>query len=222
MRVDSGVGRGLEVSALYDPMIAKVIVHGLDREHARRRMLRALEEYVIEGPKTLIGFHRALLSHQCFVEGETCLGLVESELLARQAEEPRANDVAGGAERPRRGAHVARSSWTAAATRCASSSPSRSTRSSSAAGASARHGRHGGHARDAVTSPMQGTVLAVEVADGDEVEAGQVICIVEAMKMENEISAHRDGVVSELSVAPGEPVNAGQVICVVTQDGDES
>ena len=85
-----------------------------------------------------------------------------------------------------------------------------------------QHGHHGGHARDAVTSPMQGTVLAVEVADGDEVEAGQVICVVEAMKMENEITAHRDGVVSELSVAAGEPVNASQVICVVTQDGDES
>ena len=87
VRVDSGVTEGSEVSGTYDPLIAKVIVHGLDREHARRRMLRALEEYVIEGPKTLIGFHRALLSHQCFVDGETCFGLVESELLARQAEE---------------------------------------------------------------------------------------------------------------------------------------
>ncbi len=85
-----------------------------------------------------------------------------------------------------------------------------------------RHGHHGGAARDAVTSPMQGTVLAVDVEEGDEVEAGQVICIVEAMKMENEITAHRDGVVSELSVAAGQAVNAGQVICVVSQDGDES
>jgi acetyl-CoA/propionyl-CoA carboxylase biotin carboxyl carrier protein len=62
---------------------------------------------------------------------------------------------------------------------------------------------------------MQGTVLAVEVADGDEVTAGQVLCIVEAMKMENEVHAYRDGVVRELSVAPGEPVSTGQVICVV-------
>jgi len=62
---------------------------------------------------------------------------------------------------------------------------------------------------------MQGTVLAVEVADGDEVEAGQVICIVEAMKMENEVHAHRAGRVTELSVAPGQPVTTGQVICVV-------
>jgi acetyl-CoA/propionyl-CoA carboxylase biotin carboxyl carrier protein len=65
---------------------------------------------------------------------------------------------------------------------------------------------------------MQGTVLAVEVAEGDEVRAGQVICIVEAMKMENEITAHRDGTISELSVAPGEAVTMGQVLCLVRQD----
>jgi acetyl-CoA/propionyl-CoA carboxylase biotin carboxyl carrier protein len=65
---------------------------------------------------------------------------------------------------------------------------------------------------------MQGTVLAVEVEEGDEVEPGQVICIVEAMKMENEVHAHRAGRVIELSVAPGQPVKTGQVICVVTAD----
>jgi acetyl-CoA/propionyl-CoA carboxylase biotin carboxyl carrier protein len=67
---------------------------------------------------------------------------------------------------------------------------------------------------------MQGTVLAVEVADGDDVHAGQVICIVEAMKMENEITAHRDGSVSELSIEPGQPVTTGQVICIIAQDED--
>ena len=65
---------------------------------------------------------------------------------------------------------------------------------------------------------MQGTVLAVSVGDGDVVEAGQVLCIVEAMKMENEVHAHRAGRVSELSVAPGQPVKTGQVICVVSSD----
>jgi acetyl-CoA/propionyl-CoA carboxylase biotin carboxyl carrier protein len=74
-----------------------------------------------------------------------------------------------------------------------------------------------GAARDAVVSPMQGTVLVVEVAEGEEVRAGQVICIVEAMKMENEITSHREGVVSGLSVAAGEAVKTGQVICVVAQ-----
>src|SRR5689334_20816343 len=82
VRVDSGVVAGSEVVGLYDPLVAKLCVHGADREHARRRMLRALEEYVVEGVPTLIGFHRALLSHPCFIEGGTCHGLVESELLA--------------------------------------------------------------------------------------------------------------------------------------------
>jgi acetyl-CoA/propionyl-CoA carboxylase biotin carboxyl carrier protein len=75
-----------------------------------------------------------------------------------------------------------------------------------------------GVGRDAVVSPMQGTVLAVEVAEGDHVEAGQVLCIVEAMKMENEVHAHRSGRVTELSVAAGQPVTTGQVICVVIAD----
>jgi acetyl-CoA/propionyl-CoA carboxylase biotin carboxyl carrier protein len=82
-------------------------------------------------------------------------------------------------------------------------------------------GRHHAAAREAVVSPMQGTVLAVEVREGDEVREGQVICVVEAMKMENEITAHRHGLVTGLSVAPGEPVTTGQVICVVAQEGED-
>ncbi len=86
VRVDSGVG-GDEVSGLYDPMIAKLIVHDTDREAARRRMLRALAEFVVDGPPTLLGFHRALLEHPCFVAGSTCHGVVESEELAQRAQE---------------------------------------------------------------------------------------------------------------------------------------
>ena len=85
VRVDSGVREGSEVVGLYDPLVAKLCVHGVDREHARRRMLRALGEYEIEGIETLIGFHRALLGHACFVAGETCHGVVESKELAEEA-----------------------------------------------------------------------------------------------------------------------------------------
>src|SRR5581483_5459248 len=87
VRVDSGVGAGSEIAGLYDPMIAKLIVHGVDREHARTRMLRALDEFEIGGVATLLGFHRALLRHPCFVDGATCHGVVESELLAEQAKQ---------------------------------------------------------------------------------------------------------------------------------------
>src|SRR5205085_3010743 len=87
VRVDSGVTAGSEVSGLYDPLMAKVVVHGVDREHARRRMLRALDEFDIGGVTTLLGFHRALLDHPCFTVGETCHGIVESELLAERAQQ---------------------------------------------------------------------------------------------------------------------------------------
>ena len=79
VRVDSGVTAGSEIPALYDPLVAKLIVQGVNREHARRRMLRALDEFEIGGITTLLGFHRALLEHPCFIEGETCHGIVESE-----------------------------------------------------------------------------------------------------------------------------------------------
>jgi acetyl-CoA/propionyl-CoA carboxylase, biotin carboxylase, biotin carboxyl carrier protein len=65
---------------------------------------------------------------------------------------------------------------------------------------------------------MQGTVLAVQVADGDAIEAGQVICVVEAMKMENEVRAHRAGTVQGLSIEPGQPVTTGLVICTIDSD----
>ena len=86
IRVDSGVAAGSEVVGLYDPLIAKLVVHGVDREHARRRMLRALDEYEIGGVTTLLGFHRALLEHACFIAGQTCHGVVESKELAERAE----------------------------------------------------------------------------------------------------------------------------------------
>jgi acetyl-CoA/propionyl-CoA carboxylase, biotin carboxylase, biotin carboxyl carrier protein len=225
VRVDSGVAAGYEVSGAYDPMVAKLIVHGVDREHARRRMLRALDEFWIEGPTTLIGFHKALLSHPCFVAGETCHGVVESDELATRAAElagaapvaPPSNSLLQGTTGPVPTTGRARTvevdgrrfevrvsepepEWRVLARR----RRDRVSRGAAGAGGS-----------DAVVSPMQGTVLSVPVADGDEVEAGQVICIVEAMKMENEVHAHSAGTVRNLSVEVGQPVTTGQVICTI-------
>jgi len=218
VRVDSGVAAGNEVSGAYDPMIAKLIVHGVDREHARRRMLRALGEFRIEGPKTLIGFHRALLSHDCFVRGETCQGLVESdELAARAAELDDAPAPGSAAAHGKTVEHVrvVEVAGRRFEVRIADPEPpwrelARRRRERARAG--------GGAGGDAVVSPMQGTVLFVSVSDGDTVDVGQVICIVEAMKMENEVRSHRAGTVAELAVAPGQPVATGQTICLVTGD----
>ena len=219
VRVDSGVALGNEVSGAYDPMIAKLIVHGVDREHARRRMLRALGEFQIEGPKTLIGFHQALLSSECFIRGETCHGLVESDALAARAAESDGASPPGTAPRNSllQGTSIERvrvvevdgrrfevrsdepePPWRELARR-------RHERTRAAAGA----------AGAAVLSPMQGTVLSVAVADGALVDAGQVICIVEAMKMENEVRAHRAGTVLDLAVEAGQAVATGEIICLI-------
>jgi acetyl-CoA/propionyl-CoA/long-chain acyl-CoA carboxylase, biotin carboxylase, biotin carboxyl carrier protein len=217
VRVDSGVVAGSEVPGLYDPLVAKLIVHGVDREHARRRMLRALDEYEIGGITTLLGFHRALLEHPCFVEGATCHGVVESEELASRAAElsqrPSVVPAAGNGA-PTRARRLSlevdgkRYEVEALVPEPPHAELARRRQER------ARGGAHTG-AKDAVVTPMQGTVLAVEVAEGDEVEAGQVLCIVEAMKMENEITAHRSGRVTELAVEQGQAVGNGQTICVI-------
>jgi acetyl-CoA/propionyl-CoA carboxylase biotin carboxyl carrier protein len=221
VRVDSGVVAGSEVPEIYDPLIAKVCAHGVDRDHARRRMLRALDEYVIEGVTTLIPFHQALLEHPCFVEAGTCYGIVESELLAERAQQlaatPRASvEASDGALRER--ATAVELDGRRFEVRLLVPEPPHAELARRRRERRASGGGHAGAGKDAVVSPMQGTVLAVEVAEGDEVEAGQVLCVVEAMKMENEITAHRDGVVTQLSVAPGEPIATGQVICVVARE----
>jgi acetyl-CoA/propionyl-CoA carboxylase biotin carboxyl carrier protein len=227
VRVDSGIRAGDEVSGLYDPLLAKLVVHDVDRERARLRMLRALEEFVIEGPATLIGFHLALLESRCFVEGGTCRGVVESQELAQRARDVEvqlshkttvhaASDGARVETRERLvmveldgrrhevRIHGSAPAWTDLARRH-------------------RERRKGlsGAATDAVVSPMQGTVLKVEVSEGDTIEAGRVICVVEAMKMENEIVAHRNGVVAELAVTAGEQVGHGQLICVLRSEPSE-
>ena len=216
VRVDSGVGVGSEISGLYDPMIAKLIVHDTDRESARRRMLRALGEFEIGGVKSLLGFHQALLGHPCFIAGETCHGLVESELLAERANQFSHPTTSLGsspdgslAERTT----IAEVDGRRVEVKVLVPEPpyrdlARRRRERAAFDAA-------GSGSGIVGSPMQGTVLEVKVAEGDTVAVGQVVCIVEAMKMENEVTSPWGGTVTEVAVSAGVPVTTGQPICVI-------
>ena len=220
VRVDSGVTGGSEVVGLYDPLIAKLCAHGSDRDHARRRMLRALSEYEIGGVKTLVGFHRALLEHPCFSGGETCRGVTESKELAESAEQLShlTTRVAAGSDgRVRERSIQAEVEGRRFEVKVLTPEPPHAELARRRRDRDSQQGHHG-VARDAIVTPMQGTVLAVEVSDGDEVKPGQVVCVVEAMKMENEITSPRAGTVSELSVEAGQAVATGQVICLVIQD----
>ncbi|HEU5064915.1 MAG TPA: acetyl-CoA carboxylase biotin carboxylase subunit [Gaiellaceae bacterium] len=220
VRVDSGVAGGSEVVGLYDPLAAKLCTHGVDRDHARRRMLRALGEYEIGGVKTLVGFHRALLDHPCFSAGETCRGVTESPELAERAEQLShltTNVPAASDGRARERSIHAEVEGRRFEVKVLTPEPPHAELARRRRDRDSQQG-HRGAARDAIVTPMQGTVLAVEVSEGDEVAAGQVVCVVEAMKMENEITSPRAGTVSGLSVEPGQPVTTGQVICLVAQD----
>jgi acetyl-CoA/propionyl-CoA carboxylase, biotin carboxylase, biotin carboxyl carrier protein len=225
VRVDSGVGPGSEISPMYDPMVAKLIVWDADREQATRRMLRALDEYEIEGLKTLIPFHRALLRTEQWGRGETCRDLLEDaewlKALAAPAPEPAEEPDEEAVEReytvevsgrrfdvkvigPPAAAAVNGAGPAAAAAR---PRPKRSERSA---------GGGAGASGDTLVSPLQGNMWKVLVEQGQTVEEGQLVCIIEAMKMENEIAAHKAGVVSELAVKEGEPITSGATIAVIS------
>ena len=228
VRVDSGVEAGSEVSPLYDPMIAKVIVLGADREAAIGRMLRALREYRIEGVETLIGFHRALLSHPCFRSGETCEDVVESAELAEQAGQLSETDRLSHRTTSVAAASDGVSSELATAVEIDGRrveikvlSPEPAYRALARRRRERRSDSASGSGSGVVRSPMQGTVVDVRVAVGESIAAGAVVCIVEAMKMENEITAHQGGVVTELPVLVGMAVTIGQTVCAIDPNGSE-
>jgi acetyl-CoA/propionyl-CoA carboxylase biotin carboxyl carrier protein len=226
VRVDSGVGPGGEVTPMYDPMVAKLIVWDVDREHATRRMLRALGEYEIEGLKTLIPFHKALLATEQWANAETCRDLVEDrkwlKTLAFEKTAPPADDEAETVEQaytvevsgrrfdvkvigPPPVAGAAAAPVNGASPAAGRAAPRRGERKSGGAGGGA----------DELVSPLQGNMWKVLVEQGQTVEEGQLICIIEAMKMENEITAHKAGVVETLSVKEGDPIQSGAPIAVI-------
>ncbi|TMK58516.1 MAG: acetyl-CoA carboxylase biotin carboxylase subunit [Actinobacteria bacterium] len=223
VRVDSGVEGGSEVTPMYDPMVAKLIVWDVDREKATRRMLRALSEYDSGGLTTLIPFHEAILATEQWARGETCRDLMEDkewlkttapadaappqpsedggEMLTRDYKVEvggKLFDVKVIGEAPAGGVAVPAAGG-------GKKPPKRERKGGAGPSASS----------DALPSPLQGTILKVAVEQGAEVSEGDLICVIEAMKMENEITAHRSGKVEELPISEGAAVGSGDTLVVI-------
>ena len=229
VRVDSGVGPGSEVSPMYDPMIAKLIVWDSDRDAATRRMVRALGEYEIGELKTLLPFHTAILQTQQWARAETARDLIEDRAWLKTLAFPKAEKPAEGepptAERDYtvevsgKRFDVKVIGQVAAAGPLTSSSGAAPTPGSGSRPAPRRAPRAAASSNgtgDTLESPLQGTVFKVAVEQGATVEEGALICVIEAMKMENEITAHKSGVVVELPVEVGAAVSMGDTLAVIT------
>lgn len=217
VRLDAGYESGDTVSQYYDNLIAKLVVWAEDREGARRRMLRALEETIVEGVATTIPAAQAILSHPDFANGIHSTKWVEETLdlsgLVVTIDPPQeegdakvlrtvTTEVAG--RRYDVKVWMPEASGSGSAPR--SGSPTR-RRGSGGSVSAALTG--------SVTVPMQGTIVKVLVAVGDSVEAGETICVLEAMKMENAINASAGGTVTEIKVSAGDSVTGGDVIAMI-------
>ncbi|MFN8149851.1 MAG: acetyl-CoA carboxylase biotin carboxylase subunit [Solirubrobacterales bacterium] len=221
VRVDSGLEAGGEVTPLYDPMVAKLITWDVDREKATRRMIRALGEYKIEGLTTLIPFHETIMATEQWAKGETCRDLLEDPewIKALPTGDPAPVEGEDGAELTEReykvevggrlypvkviGAALGGGGGAAAP---AGKRPAKRERKSG--GSATASGND-------VVAPLQGSIFKVEVKEGDEVEEGQLIVVIEAMKMENEITAHKAGKISKLTAEVGAAINAGDPIATI-------
>jgi acetyl-CoA/propionyl-CoA carboxylase biotin carboxyl carrier protein len=227
VRVDSGVLAGSEITPLYDPMVAKLIVWDVDREQATRRMARALDEFDIDGVRTLIPFHKAIMASEQWARAETCRDLVEDRDWLKSlafAKQPKPEDDAA---EPLERAYVVEVSGKRFDVKVlgdAIAAPAGAAPTGNAAAARPKRQRSGGGSGagasgDTLASPLQGNVFKVLVEQGATVEEGALVCIIEAMKMENEITAHKAGLVAELPITEGAAVSAGDTLAVITSPG---
>ncbi len=223
-------------------MIAKLIVYGGDREECIARAKRALSEYEIEGIPTIIPFHRLMLTDERFVAGEHTTNYLDEELDRERIEEAQerwgpdedASDEDEDEDVVEREFTVEvngkrfqvnledRGGLAAAASGSGSGSsggrrPSGGGRSGGGGGGGGGGGSSGGATVEGETidAEMQGTILSVDVSEGDTVEAGDVICVLEAMKMENDVVSERGGTVKEVAIEEGQSVNQGDVLVVL-------
>jgi acetyl-CoA/propionyl-CoA carboxylase biotin carboxyl carrier protein len=223
VRLDSGVESGSVIGGAFDSMLAKLVITGRDRQQALERARRALAEFVVEGMPTVLPFHRAVVADPAFAPQDPAQPFtvhtrwIETEFdntiepwsgPAAEAEEEQARErvvVEVGGKR----LEVTLPAGFAAGPAPAAASGKKAPRR---AGGAKAAGAAGG---DALTSPMQGTIVKVAVEEGQRVEAGELIVVLEAMKMEQPLTAHKAGTVSSLAAEVGSTVTSGAVICEI-------
>jgi acetyl-CoA/propionyl-CoA carboxylase biotin carboxyl carrier protein len=219
VRVDAGVTAGSVVGGQFDSLLAKLVVTGSDRAQALERARRALAEFRVEGMATVLPFHRLVVDDPAFA----ATSAEDFTVHTRWIETEWDNTVApfdGGAEpeeaAPRRSVVVE-----VGGRRLEVSLPGDLALGGDAAPAARattrkRHGKGSPQtSTDAVTAPMQGTIIKVAVADGDTVAAGDLVVVLEAMKMENPVTAHKAGTVTALAAEAGSSVGQGAVLCEI-------
>ncbi|WP_411964148.1 propionyl-CoA carboxylase biotin carboxylase/biotin-carboxyl carrier subunit [Haloferax sp. YSMS24] len=232
VRMDDAVRQGDEIGGDYDSMIAKLIVTGSDRTEVLARAERALAEFDIEGLRTVIPFHRLMLTDEAFREGTHTTKYLD-EVLDRDrieaAVERWAPDAVTGndddeevTERTFSVEVNGKRFEVSLEERGAPAIPVGGAAASSKPSTPRKRRDDGDDDQqiiegdgESVTAEMQGTILAVEVAEGDDVEPGDTVCVLEAMKMENDVVTERGGTVSQVLVAEGDSVDMGDVLVVI-------
>jgi acetyl-CoA/propionyl-CoA carboxylase biotin carboxyl carrier protein len=232
VRLDDAIRQGDDLVTDYDSMVAKLVVHASDREECLARSERALREYEIEGFHTIIPFHRLMISDEAFRAGTHTTKYLDNELDRSRIEA--AVDRWGPTEES--GAddedeEVTEREFTVEVNG-KRFQVSLEERGAPAIELPAGGGGGGGRSRpdvatggddggavatdgEQVTAEMQGTILSVEVEEGDEVEAGDVVCVLEAMKMENDVTTQAGGTVTQVVVGEGDSVDMGDVLVVI-------
>ncbi|WP_396127881.1 acetyl/propionyl/methylcrotonyl-CoA carboxylase subunit alpha [Aeromicrobium panaciterrae] len=218
VRVDGGYENGETVPGAFDSLIAKLIIRGTDRTQALERSRRALDEFEVDGMPTAIPFHRSVVNDPAFAapDGKFTVYTTWIETDYVNDLEPYGGDAADGDEPAERervvvevgGKRVEVVLPGGLGATAAAAGPKKPKRKGGKAAGAAASG-------DSLTAPMQGTVVKIAVEEGQTVAAGDQIVVVEAMKMEQPINAHRDGVVTGLSIEVGATVTSGQVIAEI-------
>ena len=223
VRLDAGYTAGMTVPQAFDSLIGKLIVTGATREQALQRARRALAEFTVGGMPTVLPFHRAVVDDPAFASEPFTVHTrwIETEFAA--ALEPQASAVtAGDLPRERLTVEVGGKRLevvlpAALSLPAASPSPSSSPERPRGSRTAARRSRGSGGAGsgDSLVTPMQGTIVKIVAAEGQQVTAGETVVILEAMKMEQPLAAHKDGTVTGLAVEVGQTVAADTEICQI-------